>query len=101
VSIGAAPCCRGQSRLTSALVEELAIKGPGSRKYVVRRVWECPICRRRDWTGGEVVSRICPCQGDISRCVCMKLVEEKPGPDARKVPASVPTPQPAPTLAEI
>jgi hypothetical protein len=57
------------------------VKGPSGRlKHDVRRVWECPICGRRERTGGEVVNRACPCHPDTDppRTVWMRLVEERP-----------------------
>lgn len=36
------------------------MKGPRSRtKHEVRRLWECPVCKRHEWTGGHVVTRLC------------------------------------------
>lgn len=38
------------------------MKGPGQRLGLdVRRVWECPACRRRRKTGGETVALRCDC----------------------------------------
>ena len=59
------------------------MKGPSGRlKFDVRRVWECPECRRREWTGGDVVNRPCDCRAksDPPRRIWMKLIEETAGP---------------------
>ncbi|MGE3804381.1 MAG: hypothetical protein AB7K24_06890 [Gemmataceae bacterium] len=70
------------------------MKGPGGKlKYHARRFWECPSCRRKEWTPGHVVSHRCRCVrgGDPERQYQMKLIEEKrparlsyPDPEARK-----------------
>lgn len=57
------------------------MKGPGGRlKFDVRRVWECPACRRREKTGGHVVNRRCDClaKADPPRQTWMTLLEESP-----------------------
>jgi hypothetical protein len=57
------------------------MKGPHERlKYDLRRVWECPECRRRERTSGAVTSRLCRCQTDRPRTklVWMRLVEDGP-----------------------
>jgi len=37
------------------------MKGPSGRlKFDVRRLWECPQCRRRDYSTGQMVTRQCP-----------------------------------------
>jgi hypothetical protein len=52
------------------------MKGPSGRlRYQVRRVWECPRCRRREWTAGQVVHQWCACSDSP---VGMKLIEELP-----------------------
>jgi hypothetical protein len=49
------------------------MKGPSERlKYDLRRLWECPVCNRRERTAGSVTYRFCVCQ--------MKQVEGKPVP---------------------
>ena len=66
---------------------EQTIKGPGHRaKFDVRRVWECPHCRRQVRSGGHIVNRRCDCPA----AAWMKLVE---GP--------IPTPVSATTLAQV
>src|SRR5262245_20027976 len=53
------------------------MKGPSERlKYDLRRVWECPACRRRERTAGTVTFRHCSCQMKqmVGRAVVMKLV---------------------------
>lgn len=55
------------------------MKGPFERlKYDLRRVWECPLCHRRERTSGEVVNLSCSCQptNENSSAVVMKLVED-------------------------
>jgi len=57
------------------------MKGPSGRlKFDVRRIWECPVCHRREKTGGNVVNRSCDClaQNDPPRRTWMQLVEETP-----------------------
>ena len=55
------------------------MKGPYERlKYDLRRVWECPVCKRRERTAGTVTFRHCNCwmkQVD-GQPVVMKLVED-------------------------
>ncbi|HKI33942.1 MAG TPA: hypothetical protein VKA46_18960 [Gemmataceae bacterium] len=61
-----------------AKMEGSAIKGPGHRnKFDVRRVWECPACRRRVRTGGHVVNLRCDCgaASGAGPALWMKLVE--------------------------
>ena len=42
------------------------MKGPSERlKYDMRRIWECPICRHREGTGGHVTSLQCKCQAQV------------------------------------
>jgi len=55
------------------------MKGPYERlKYDLRRVWECPVCKRRERTAGTVTFRHCNCQMKQvdGRPVVMKLVED-------------------------
>ena len=60
------------------------MKGPfGRLLHDVRRIWECPVCRRRDRTSGQVVfltCRHCLAQG-ATREVWMKLVEGEEPPE--------------------
>ena len=56
------------------------MKGPFERlKYDLRRLWECPSCKRRERSDGTVTSRFCNCPGkgvpDGQR-TAMKLLEE-------------------------
>lgn len=38
------------------------MKGPYERlKYDLRRLWECPVCKRRERTDGTVTFRHCAC----------------------------------------
>jgi tRNA(Ile2) C34 agmatinyltransferase TiaS len=57
------------------------MKGPfGRLQFEVRREWECPVCRRRERTGGHVVTLRCRhCQGKgTASPVWMTLREEPP-----------------------
>jgi len=47
----------------------------------VRRVWECPDCKRRQKTGGHVVNQLCNCrdQSDQAGQTWMRLMEEEKG----------------------
>jgi hypothetical protein len=55
------------------------MKGPNERlKYDLRRVWECPVCKRRERTAGTATFRHCQCrmkQVD-GQLVVMKLMED-------------------------
>ena len=55
------------------------MRGPYERlKYDLRRIWECPVCKRRERTAGTVTFRHCNCrmkQVD-GQPVVMKLVED-------------------------
>jgi hypothetical protein len=47
------------------------MKGPYQRlKYDLRRLWECPVCKRHERTSGAVTYRHCSCQ--------MKQLDGKP-----------------------
>jgi hypothetical protein len=77
------------------------MKGPGGRmRFDLRRVWECPVCHRRDWTPGEIVFRACTCstKGDPTSPVWMKLIEEEP---AAAVAGAPPDLQAAPIAGDI
>jgi hypothetical protein len=73
------------------------MKGPAARwKHDVRRIWECPVCQRRERTDGDVVNRSCDCQlkSEPSRPTWMLLLEEQPKrpqgpPEAPAEPPSV------------
>lgn len=55
------------------------MKGPAERlKYDLRRVWECPVCKRRERTAGAVAFRhcLCPMKQLDGRPVVMKLVAD-------------------------
>ena len=55
------------------------MKGPHERlKYDLRRLWECPACKRRERSPGSVTFRHCLCQmkQPEGRAVVMKLVED-------------------------
>jgi hypothetical protein len=74
------------------------MKGPSGRlRHQVRRVWQCPVCQRREYTGGDVVNLACDCQAKAEppRWTWMRLIEEDPptaGPGT-----AVKTNGPAPT----
>ena len=68
------------------------MKGPGGRqKFDVRRVWECPVCQRREKTAGTVVNLLCNCLAGNNppAQTWMRLIEEttRGGPEARPSPA--------------
>jgi hypothetical protein len=55
------------------------MKGPYERlKYDLRRLWECPVCQRRERTAGSVTFRHCLCQMQAldGKPVVMKLVAD-------------------------
>ena len=55
------------------------MKGPHERlKYDLRRLWECPACKRRERTPGSVTFRHCACQLKQvdGQPVVMKLIED-------------------------
>jgi len=55
------------------------MKGPYERlKYDLRRVWECPNCKRRERAAGSVTFRFCACQTKQTegKQTPMKLVDE-------------------------
>ncbi len=42
------------------------MKGPYERlKYDLRRLWECPVCKRRERTPGTVTFRHCACETKV------------------------------------
>jgi hypothetical protein len=55
------------------------MRGPYERlKYDLRRLWECPVCKRRERTPGSVTFNHCLCQIQQleGRPVVMTLVED-------------------------
>lgn len=81
------------------------MKGPFERlKYDLRRLWECPSCKRRERTEGAVTTRFCACPGKGTpegQRIVMKLVEEaghrttpvfKFSPDVEPSPEESPPP---------
>lgn len=57
------------------------MKGPYERlKYDLRRLWECPVCHKRERTPGWATSRFCHCQMKQvdGQPVVMKLIEDGP-----------------------
>jgi hypothetical protein len=53
------------------------MKGPYERlKYDLRRLWECPVCKRRERTASSIVFRHCACQvkQPDDQPVVMKLI---------------------------
>ena len=61
------------------------MKGRWRSKHEFRRVWECPVCRRRVKTSGSVVNLACSCllKADPPRQTWMRLVEGPPERPAR------------------
>ena len=77
------------------------MKGPFERlKYDLRRLWECPHCKRRERTDGTVTFRFCSCPGkeQQGKLTVMKLVEEA---GHRAVPSIVCVPSEEPTQDDI
>jgi hypothetical protein len=74
------------------------MRGPFERlKYDFRRTWECPVCHHREWTGGDVTSRLCACQRKLEppERVWMRLIHDGPRrTDGVKPEARPPEPQP-------
>jgi hypothetical protein len=61
------------------------MKGPGNRvKFVIRRVWECPLCQRRLVTPGATTRQTCNCRADSP--VPMRLVNEALRTSRKDVP---------------
>jgi hypothetical protein len=57
------------------------MKGPYERlKYDLRRLWECPVCKRRERTPGTVTTLFCQCptKQEGVQAVSMKLVADGP-----------------------
>ena len=57
------------------------MKGPYERlKYDLRRLWECPVCKRRERTDGGVTFRFCECgtKQEGGRPAVMKLIADGP-----------------------
>jgi hypothetical protein len=57
------------------------MKGPYERlKYDLRRLWECPQCKRRERTDGSVTFRFCECRTkqEGGRPVVMRLIADGP-----------------------
>jgi hypothetical protein len=57
------------------------MKGPYERlKYDLRRLWECPVCKRRERSDGAVTSRYCQCgtSQDGGQPVVMHLIADGP-----------------------
>jgi hypothetical protein len=55
------------------------MKGPYQRlKFDLRRLWECPVCKRRERTAGTVTFRHCLCQIQQldGKPIVMKLVAD-------------------------
>jgi hypothetical protein len=71
------------------------MKGRWKSSHEFRRVWECPVCRRRVKTGGQVVNLACTCLAgaDPPRQTWMRLIEGPsggPGKRADSGPAEGP-----------
>jgi len=57
------------------------MKGPYERlKYDLRRLWECPACKRRERTDGGVTFRHCECgtKQEGGQPVVMRLIADGP-----------------------
>jgi hypothetical protein len=57
------------------------MKGPYQRlKFDLRRLWECPVCKRRERTDGMVTFRHCACgtRQEDGRPVVMKMIADGP-----------------------
>jgi hypothetical protein len=57
------------------------MKGPYERlKYDLRRLWECPVCKRRERTDGGVTFRHCDCgtKQPGGQPVVMRLIADGP-----------------------
>ena len=77
------------------------MKGPYERlKYDLRRLWECPVCLRRERAPGAVASKLCLCQMQKpdGKPVVMKLIEDGV---QRTVPPVVLEHEPLPPLPPI
>src|SRR5262249_36899122 len=78
-----------------SLEEGLVMKGPrGRSKHEVRRLWECPVCRRREYTSGQVVNRLCECLATQQppKRTWMRLLEDGPEPSpSRRGDPSLPS----------
>lgn len=77
------------------------MKGPYERlKYDLRRLWECPVCQRRERAPGSVASKLCLCQMQKAdgKPVVMKLIEDGV---QRTVPPVVLVHEPLPPLPPI
>ncbi len=76
------------------------MKGPYERlKYDLRRVWECPICKHRERTNGDVSSMLCKCQErePADGRAFMKLVEDGIRPVSKVTPTPPASTEPAST----
>ena len=54
------------------------MRGPFERlKYDLRRLWECPKCKRRERTPGQTTSQFCLCSvvDGVGSPICMLLLE--------------------------
>jgi hypothetical protein len=57
------------------------MKGPYERlKYDLRRLWECPVCKRRERTDGTVTFRFCACatKQPGGQPVVMRMIADGP-----------------------
>ncbi|MFO0864986.1 MAG: hypothetical protein U0744_10100 [Gemmataceae bacterium] len=64
------------------------MKGPAGRiKYQAKRMWQCPKCRRKLLTGGDVSTLACTCQP--AQSVWMHVVGDHCSPlDLASLPPS-------------
>jgi hypothetical protein len=67
--------------VSAILNPQFPMKGPYERlKYDLRRLWECPVCKRRERTDGTVTFRFCPCgtKKEGGQPVVMQLIADGP-----------------------
>jgi len=68
------------------------MKGPGHRKYQIKRVWECPVCGRQERTSGQIVNCICSCRGESPPGFTWMQLKEELQNQAKATPGRDPEP---------
>jgi len=68
------------------------MKGPGHRKYQIKRVWECPACGRLERTSGQIVNCMCACRGESPPGFTWMRLKEELRSQAKAAPESGPEP---------
>ena len=65
------------------------MKGPRSRhRFNVKRIWECPACKKRAFEPPQVTARTCDCQGK-DRPTWMCLIDPtRPRVEPSEAPAT-------------